>query len=89
MCCDKFHAEIRTHSLIVGVCILFTYHPYLQPEGQIAKGTAQTELAECILKDINDPGAQQPSQMLLISVKVRPQHRELLALLFTDSVWVP
>ena len=30
---------------------------------------------------INDPGAQQPSQMFLTWVKVRPQHQELRALL--------
>ena len=27
---------------------------------------------------MNDPGAQQPSQMFLTWVKARPQHRELL-----------
>ena len=38
---------------------------------------------------MNDLGAQQPSQMFLTWVKVRPQHRELRALLLTNSVWVP
>ena len=37
---------------------------------------------------MNDPGAQQPSQMFLTWVKVRPQNRELRALLLTNSVWV-
>ena len=36
---------------------------------------------------MNDPGAQQLSQMFLTWVKARPQHRELLALLLTNSVW--
>ena len=31
---------------------------------------------------MNDPGAKQPSQMFLIWVKARPQHRELRDLLF-------
>ena len=34
-----------------------------------------------------EPGVQQPSQMFLTWVKARPQHRELRALLFTNSVW--
>ena len=38
---------------------------------------------------MNDPGAQQPSQMFLTWVKARPQHRELRVLLLTNSVWVP
>ena len=37
---------------------------------------------------MNGPGAQQPSQMFLTWVKARPQHQELRALLFTNSVWV-
>ena len=37
---------------------------------------------------MNDPGAQQPSQIFLTWVKARPQHRELRALLLTNSVWV-
>ena len=37
---------------------------------------------------MNDPGAQNPSQMFLTWVKARPQPRELRALLFTNSVWV-
>ena len=37
---------------------------------------------------MNDPGAKQPSQMVLTWVKARPQHRELRALLFMNSVWV-
>ena len=37
---------------------------------------------------MNDPGAQQLSQMFMTLVKGRPQHRELLALLLTNSVWV-
>ena len=45
-----------------------------------ASGSHQTAM--------NDPGAQQPSQMFLTWVKARPQHRELRALLFTNSVWV-
>ena len=45
-----------------------------------ASGSRQTVM--------NDPGAQQPSQMFLIWVKARPQHRELRALLLTNSVWV-
>ena len=45
-----------------------------------ASGSRQTAM--------NDPGAQQPSQMFLTWVKARPQHRELRALLFTNSVWV-
>ena len=36
---------------------------------------------------LNGIGAKQPSQMFLTWVKARPQHRELRALLFTDSVW--
>ena len=36
---------------------------------------------------LNAIGAKQPSQMFLTWVKARPQHRELRALLFTDSVW--
>ena len=45
-----------------------------------ASGSHQTAM--------NDPGAQQPSQMFLTWVKTRPQHRELRALLFTSIVWV-
>ena len=45
-----------------------------------ASGSRQTAMT--------DPGAQQPSQMFLTWVKARPQHRELRALLFTNSVWV-
>ena len=37
-----------------------------------ASGSRQTAM--------NDPGAQQPSQMFLTWVKARPQHRELRAL---------
>ena len=82
--------------LIVLYCILSANHPYLQHEGWIAKGAAQTASAEWILKGasgcrqtvINDPGAQQPSQMLLTWVKARPHHRKHRALLFKNSVWV-
>ena len=35
---------------------------------------------------MNDPGAEQPSQMFLTWVKARPQHWELRALLLTNSV---
>ena len=37
---------------------------------------------------MTDPGAQQPSQMFLTWVNARPKHRELRALLLTNSVWV-
>ena len=37
---------------------------------------------------MNDPRAQQPSQMILTWVKTRPQHREFCALVFPNSVWV-
>ena len=42
----------------------------------------------CRETTMNDPGAQQPSQMFLTWVKARPQHRKLRALLFTNSVWL-
>ena len=42
----------------------------------------------CHQTAMNDPGAQQPSQMFLTWLKASPQHRELHALLFTNSVWV-
>ena len=50
----------------------------------------------CSQTDMNDPGAQQPSQMLtgvdddflLTWAMARAQHRELRALLFTNTVWV-
>ena len=45
-----------------------------------ASGSRQTAM--------NDPGAQQLSQMFFTWVKARPQHRELRALLFKNSVWV-
>ena len=35
---------------------------------------------------MNDPGAEQSSQMFLTWVKARPQQRELRALLLTNSV---
>ena len=42
--------------------------------------------SSCRQTVMNDPRAQQPSQMTW--VKTRPQHRELHALLLTNSVWV-
>ena len=45
-----------------------------------ASGSRQTAM--------NDPGIQKPSQMFLTWVKARPQHRQLRALLFANSVWV-
>ena len=45
-----------------------------------ASGSRQTVM--------NDPGAQQPSQMFLTWVKARPRHWELRALLLTNGVWV-
>ena len=63
---------------------------------QLPPDKENTGSAECILKGttgyyqmvINDPAAQQPSQMFFIWVKARPQHQELHALLFMNSVWV-
>ena len=46
---------------------------------------SSTGSAECIM---NDPGVQQPSQTFFTWVKARPQHRELHALLLTNSAWV-
>ena len=37
---------------------------------------------------MNEPGAQQPSQMFLTWIKGRPQHRKFCALLLRNSVWV-
>ena len=37
---------------------------------------------------MNDPGAQQLSQMFLTWAKARPQHRELYVLLFMNNVGV-
>ena len=45
-----------------------------------ASGSCQTAM--------NDPAAQQPSQVFLTWVKAGPQHRELRALFFMNSVWV-
>ena len=42
----------------------------------------------CRQTAMNDPGAQKPSQMFFTSAKARPQHRELRALLFMNTVWV-
>ena len=42
----------------------------------------------CCQMVMNDPRAQQPSQMFLTWIKARPQHRELRALLLMNSVWV-
>ena len=44
--------------------------------------------AGCRQTVMNDPGAQQPGQMFLTRVNARPQHRELRALLLTNSVSV-
>ena len=44
--------------------------------------------SSCRQTVMSDPGAQQPGQMFLTWVKARPQHRELRALLFKNSVWV-
>ena len=55
------------------------YHPY------ITKGAAQQDRPNAYG---HDPGAQQPSQIFLTGVKAKPQHRELRALLITNSVWV-
>ena len=54
------------------------------------EGRSPTGSVECICRQtvMNDPGAQQPSQMFLTWVKARPQHRELRALLLTNSVCV-
>ena len=54
-------------------------HPYLQPV-KGASGSRQMFM--------NDPGAQQPSQMFLTWAKARPQHWELRTLLLTNSVRV-
>ena len=42
----------------------------------------------CCQTVMNDPGAQQPSQVFLTWVRAGAQHRELRALLLTNSVWV-
>ena len=42
----------------------------------------------CCQTVMNDPRAQQPSQVFFTWVKTRPQHWELCALLLTNSVWV-
>jgi len=34
---------------------------------------------------MNDPGAQQPSQMFFTLVKTRPQHRELMMMMMTKE----
>ena len=44
-----------------------------------ASGSRQTAM--------NDPGAQQPSQMFFTWVKARPQHRELRALHHPSFFW--
>ena len=54
-------------------------HPYLQAEGWIAKGAAQRGWVHVKGASgsrqtaMNDPGAEQPSQMFLTWVKARPQ----------------
>ena len=64
------------------VCLLELRRAQLNGIGRMhakgASGSRQTAM--------NVPGAQQPSQMLLTWVKARPQHRELRALRFTNSV---
>ena len=83
---------LTVHCQLLYVC-MSANHPYLQPEGWITKGAAQRDrrkaFERCLWLPptvVNDPGAQQPSQMFL--TWARPQHRELRALLLTNSVWV-
>ena len=75
------------------VCLLITLTRSPKAELRRAQlngiGRMHTKGASgCRQTVMNDPGAQQPSQMFLTWVKARPQHRELRALLFTNSVWV-
>ena len=79
--------------MIVLYCILSANPPYLQPKAELrraqlngigrmhVKGTSGSRQTA-----MDDPRAQQPSQMFWTCVKARPQHRELCALLFTNSV---
>ena len=75
------------------VCLLITLSRSPKAELRRAQlngiGRMDTKSASgCRQTVMNDPGAQQPSQMFLSWVKARPQHRELRALLSTNSVWV-
>ena len=76
-------------------CILSANHPYLQPEGCIAKGAAQRDRPNaCERRFWLPPSDHQWSRStaakpdVLTCVKARPQHREPHALLLTNSVWV-
>ena len=71
-------------------------HPYSQPEGWIAKGTAQRDRPNAYERRLwLPPNGHEWSRstaampdVFLTWIKARPQHRELHALLLTNSVWV-
>ena len=75
------------------MCLLITLTRSLKAELRMVQlnGIGRMHMKDassCRQTVMNDPGAQQPSQMFFTWVKARPQHRELCALLLTNSVWV-
>ena len=75
------------------VCLLITLKRSPKAELRIAQlnrigRTHMKGASGCRQTIMSDPGAQLSSQMFLTWVKARLQHRELRALLFTNSVWV-
>ena len=79
--------------MYVYVCLLITLtrSPKAQLRRAQLNGIGRMNMrgaSVCRQTVMNDPGAQQPSQMFLTWVKARPQNREVRALLLTNSVWV-
>ena len=75
------------------VCLLITLTRSPKAESRRAQlnGIDRMHMKDasgCRQTVMNDPRAQQPSQMFLTWVKARPQHREFRALLLTNGVWV-
>ena len=81
------------HGSSRGVCLLITVT--CSPKAELRRaqlngiGRMHVKGASgCRQTVMYDPGAQQPSQMFVTWVKARPQHLELRAPLFTNTVWV-